>query len=318
MAGKDEEEEDTKGFLVTNGFFAEECEDPERQSAEIKYKNRKPRWWIQLSRKASKAQRRAINDMKEFILANPPYGNLIDLNSAFQWKTPEIPSVWLEIGFGAGDNLLRLAEQYTDKAFIGAEIHKPGIGKIMQKIKYGTENKCYWNGSLLYSTDIDPDFKQSESDNNICAATNAENEAIMVENPYSNLRIYQGDGVRLLSNIPSGTLEAVLVTNPDPFPREGQEEWRLFQVHTLREIRRVLVPTGQLYLATDHEGFFSWSHEIMSVANDREAIFEIVHPTPSRKLWLPVVSEYEQRGWDSGRRTLLSCWEAVSSSREST
>lgn len=287
-----------------------ECTDTERQSTENQYKHRKPKWWTHRSRKGSKAQRRAISDMKDYSLPRVPYGQFIDWDSVFPRNESGTPSVWLEIGFGAGDNLLQLAEQYPEKCFVGAETHQPGVGKVMQKIKFGIENKCFWKGSSLYPTQIDPDTEQPVSDS---AATDQANNngGAAIESPYSNLRIYLGDGVQLLSTVLSGTLEAVLVTNPDPFPTDDQKEWRLFQIHTLCEIRRVLIPSGRLYLATDHEGFNSWSHEVIGAANDRGEIFRTIDPHPSRQLWLPVVSEYEQRGLENGRKPLLSCWEAV-------
>lgn len=305
-------QDDTKNFSLFDDNVAEECKDVERQSTANKYKSRKPKWWLHLSRKGTKAQRRAIRDMKDYLLPRAPHGQFIDWNSAFRRNETETLSIWLEIGFGAGDNLLQLAEQYPEKYIVGAEIHQPGVGKVMQKIKYGTENNRYWKGSSLYSAGVDPDFKQSENNENIFAVTdrgNKENAAI--ENPYSNVRVHRGDGVQLLSTILSGTLEAVLVTNPDPFPSDNQKEWRLFQIQTLREIRRVLIPSGRLYLATDHQGFFSWSHLVISAANEQDKVFQTVDPHPSRNLWLPVVSEYEQRGLDNGRKPLLSCWEAV-------
>ncbi|GAX22334.1 tRNA (guanine-N7-)-methyltransferase [Fistulifera solaris] len=279
----------------------EECSDTEQQK-KGKYKHRKPIWWTQISRKGSKAQRRAIKDMADYLLPRTVHGTFIDWNTSFGRAETETLNIWLEIGFGAGDNLLQLAKQYPDKYFVGAEIHQPGVGKIMQKIKYGTENKCYWTGSCLYS---------SENDSRRADADSVRGENVATENPYGNVRIYQGDGVQLLSRIPSRTLEAVLVTNPDPFPDDDQREWRLFQVHTLLEIRRVLVPSGRLYLATDHEGFFSWSHDVMKSTNTQEEVFRAIDPLPSRRLWLPVVSEYEQRGLENGRKPLLSCWEAL-------
>ena len=36
-----------------------------------------------------------------------------------------------------------------------------------------------------------------------------------------------------------------------------------------------------------------------------------VTPTPDRSSWLPVVSYYEQKGIDEGRKTMLQCWEKI-------
>lgn len=36
-----------------------------------------------------------------------------------------------------------------------------------------------------------------------------------------------------------------------------------------------------------------------------------VKPIPNRREWLPAVSRYEQKGWDEGRQTMLSCWRPI-------
>jgi len=83
---------------------------------------------------------------------------------------------------------------------------------------------------------------------------------------------------------------------------------------------------GRLYLATDHPVFYEWAHAVIEQFNnengvtarssengsggaDDEYYFQLVDPCPDRHLWLPVISKYEQKGWEEGRRTLLSCWE---------
>lgn len=37
----------------------------------------------------------------------------------------------LEIGFGNGDTLARLAERHPDEDFLGAEVHRPGVGSLL-------------------------------------------------------------------------------------------------------------------------------------------------------------------------------------------
>jgi tRNA (guanine-N7-)-methyltransferase len=101
-------------------------------------------------------------------------------------------------------------------------------------------------------------------------------------------------------------LAAILVTFPDPFP--GKKECRLIQEGTVRDMRRCLRPTGRLYLATDHGGFFEWSKSILDRCSSE---YVAVEPCPDRREWLPVVSKYEQKGWDEGRSTITACWEAV-------
>lgn len=40
----------------------------------------------------------------------------------------------LEIGFGMGDSLARQAEAQPDRDFIGIEVHRPGVGKLLREI----------------------------------------------------------------------------------------------------------------------------------------------------------------------------------------
>jgi hypothetical protein len=101
---------------------------------------------------------------------------------------------------------------------------------------------------------------------------------------------------------------------------------------------------GRLYLATDHEGYHEWSNEQVTKFNDQtmqhntqarvytelsstlgddditnvcllpnsiSGAFKAVEPLPDRSLWLPIVSKYEQKGYDEGRKTYLSCWETL-------
>ena len=338
-----EDDDEVEASLLGSPFDAEEPESekdpcqsvddvqsPSEEAAavaDIVYQNKKPKWWVQRSGRASKAQRKAMREMESFKLIRPPYGELIDWSSVFLQDNNSHNNsggssssssssssgnessldVWLEIGFGGGENLLRLAEQYHGiRYFVGAEIHPGGIGKACRRMQEAIQKKRFWTDYKLY-------IAEKES-----AVQNLGDEAISVEgatveNPYYNLRVHRGDGVKLLLHIPSGSLSAILITNPDPFPKKGEEELRLIQTGTIRELRRCLRPNGRLYLGTDHEGYFQWSLQIVDRVNEKgdEPIFRRIEPCPQRQDWLPVVSNYEQKGWDAGRTTFLACWEAV-------
>jgi len=55
----------------------------------------------------------------------------LDLAVLFERQAPLL----LEIGFGMGDCLLSLAENYPHLNFLGIEVHKPGIGALLSKIQ---------------------------------------------------------------------------------------------------------------------------------------------------------------------------------------
>ncbi len=56
--------------------------------------------------------------------------NPIDTNALFGRSAPLV----LEIGFGMGQSLLQMAVDEPDKDFIGVEVHRPGIGKLMHML----------------------------------------------------------------------------------------------------------------------------------------------------------------------------------------
>ncbi len=47
----------------------------------------------------------------------------------------------VEIGFGMGDSLLQMAREQTESSFIGIDVHKPGVGKLLHGIaEHGLSN----------------------------------------------------------------------------------------------------------------------------------------------------------------------------------
>nr|WP_067288967.1 tRNA (guanosine(46)-N7)-methyltransferase TrmB [Marinobacterium profundum] len=46
----------------------------------------------------------------------------------------EAPLV-LEIGFGMGDSLLQMARQMPEKNYIGIEVHRPGVGRLLNNVR---------------------------------------------------------------------------------------------------------------------------------------------------------------------------------------
>jgi tRNA G46 methylase TrmB len=281
------------------------------------YNSRKPRWWRNLSWKLSKGQKRSMDEiLTTHKLPSVPYGSFINWTELF----PEENDIWLEIGFGKGENLLALAHRKRNQSisFVGAEIHKAGVATACQRIEEGRTSKQYWADYVLYTPEFDsymelseqaPHSPDAESKNLQSNEANSAEEAV----PYDNLRIHRGDGVNKLPYIPSSSLAAVLVTFPDPFSKQGQEEWRVIQLQTLLEMHRILrkSSSGFLFLATDHQGFNEWAHQVLNQLNEEQQYFRKVEPCPDRVEWLPVVSAYERKGWDEGRRTNLNCWEAL-------
>lgn len=74
------------------------------------------------------AQQRALADLA------PRYSaSLADLSNAgdLQQCFPKNQPITLEIGFGDGDALATLAQQRPEQNFLGMEVHRPGVGRLL-------------------------------------------------------------------------------------------------------------------------------------------------------------------------------------------
>jgi len=58
-------------------------------------------------------------------------GNTLDLAAIFGRSAP----ITLEIGFGNGESLADMAQAAPERDFIGIEVHRPGVGHLLQRIE---------------------------------------------------------------------------------------------------------------------------------------------------------------------------------------
>lgn len=65
----------------------------------------------------------------DFILTVPEHKSPYDWEKVFGRCAPTI----LEIGFGMGDNLLKMAKSHPENNYIGIEVHQPGIGRVISQ-----------------------------------------------------------------------------------------------------------------------------------------------------------------------------------------
>lgn len=76
------------------------------------------------------AQRRALETLW------PKYGlepgeSPLDLDALFGRRAPRL----LEIGFGMGDALLEMAERHPENDYLGIEVHRPGVGRLLARLE---------------------------------------------------------------------------------------------------------------------------------------------------------------------------------------
>ena len=70
-------------------------------------------------------QKRALDEQWDSFGLNLEDGQL---NAAFDKKA----DIVLEIGFGMGDSLFEMAQTFPEQNFIGVEVHRPGVGHLLQ------------------------------------------------------------------------------------------------------------------------------------------------------------------------------------------
>jgi len=74
------------------------------------------------------AQRRALDELWPRYGIEYEPGRVLDLDAAFGRRAPRT----LEIGFGNGDNLAALATAHPERDYLGLEVHRPGVGRLLQ------------------------------------------------------------------------------------------------------------------------------------------------------------------------------------------
>ena len=97
--------------------------------AEIEHP-RSIRSFVMRGGRITEAQQRALD------LLWPQYGiafapTPLDLDTAFGRSAP----VTLEIGFGNGDNLADQAAAHPERNYLGVEVHRPGVGRLLLSLE---------------------------------------------------------------------------------------------------------------------------------------------------------------------------------------
>lgn len=81
-------------------------------------------------------QKRALEEMlPRYGLPDPP--ERIDPSAVFGRRAP----LTVEVGFGNGDVLAHLAAAHPERDFVGIEVHRPGVGRLLRHVRdAGLEN----------------------------------------------------------------------------------------------------------------------------------------------------------------------------------
>ena len=189
----------------------------------------------------------------------------IDLQAQFPEHKKEL---WLEIGFGGGEHIAELSKQYPEVGFIGAEPFLNGVSSLL----------AHLNGSHRFP-------KESLT---------------LEEGRIDNVRIWADDVRLVLPQLQSGCFERIFVLYPDPWPKARHAERRFINQSNLPELYRLLSATGQLYVATDVEGYATWVEEQMGLFGKFKQANKNLHVPPQD--WVP--TRYEQKGIKAGRQPI--------------
>jgi tRNA (guanine-N7-)-methyltransferase len=79
-----------------------------------------------------------------------------------------------------------------------------------------------------------------------------------------NIRIWREDGRALLDALPPACLSRVFILHPDPWPKARHHKRRIVQAAVLDRLAEVMIPGGELRLATDDPSYQSWMVERLS------------------------------------------------------
>jgi len=124
-------------------------------------------------------------------------------------------------------------------------------------------------------------------------------EAIMIRAGalgLSNARVIAGDARCILAEVvPPGSVAAVHVYFPDPWPKTRHRHRRLFdRPGTAEAIARVLVPGGSVHVASD----LPWLHRLMRERLGSAGLLEVAPCLPARP-----VSKFERKYAAAGTHT---------------
>jgi tRNA (guanine-N7-)-methyltransferase len=75
--------------------------------------------------------------------------------------------------------------------------------------------------------------------------------AMIEDRGLTNVRVARGDAMELTHQLPAGSLDAIHVFFPDPWPKARHHKRRLISPGNVVHLRRLLRPGGRLHTATD-------------------------------------------------------------------
>ncbi len=83
--------------------------------------------------------------------------------------------------------------------------------------------------------------------------------AVIEREGLTNIRLWDGDAALMLPRLPEGSLDAIDLLYPDPWPKRRQRKRRFVSDRTLGLLARVLRPSGRFRFASDIDDYVGWT-----------------------------------------------------------
>lgn len=83
--------------------------------------------------------------------------------------------------------------------------------------------------------------------------------AVIEREGLTNIRIWDGDAALMLPRLPAGSLDAIDLLYPDPWPKRRQRKRRFVSDRTLGLFARTLRPGGRFRFASDIDDYVGWT-----------------------------------------------------------
>jgi tRNA (guanine-N7-)-methyltransferase len=80
----------------------------------------------------------------------------------------------------------------------------------------------------------------------------------------ANIRLFIDDARLLIGELPTASIERVIILFPDPWPKQRHRKRRIVSPDTLDRLARIMTDGAELRLATDDPGYFSWMLECVT------------------------------------------------------
>lgn len=117
----------------------------------------------------------------------------------------------------------------------------------------------------------------------------------------TNIRLFREEASRFFRDcLPDKSLHAFHLFYPDPWPKTRHHRRRLIQEEFLADLRRVLVPGGQIRIATDHKDYFEWMVNKFSQWKGTFLMEAEIIDSPRKRKGLKGRTNYEIRFLEEG------------------